>query len=250
MLHRLAAALFALAAAASACTQSSLIAGGCEIRGPPGVRIHSKVDGGTVSFAFQAATEGFVAAWFVPVDQTMLFPGDAVVGAGHPEGATPWSVVPVQINGPRLVDIIESGIPLSNVSCVQESGRTTLRFSRPLGAGRFLLNPNAVKFHVATGDTDVFEGYNATKAVVTSNLFAGTPAAVPEPRAPPPSPRQVAASPPQSSPSSGPPSSGSSSSGSPSSDPLNGDIRAHSSDAGIHVLAWSVYALIAAASIA
>lgn len=240
MLRRLTAAIFAFAAVASACTQSSLIVGGCEIQGPPGVRIHSKVDGGKVSFAIRAATEGYVATWFVPVDQKTLFPGDAVVGAGHPEGSTPWTVVPVQINGPRLVDIIESGIPLSNVSCVQESGRTTLRFSRPLGAGRFLLNPNAVKLYVATGDTDVFEGYNTTTAVVEANLFAGTPAAVLEPQAPPPVTPQRAPTPAGSPPKPSP----------PASSPLDGDIRTHSSDAGIHVLAWAVYTLVAVASMA
>jgi hypothetical protein len=237
MIFRLVAAAFAFASVVGACTPSSLIPGGCEIQGPQGVRVHSKVVGGDVSFALQADTEGYVAAWFVPVYQTTLFPGDAVVGAGHPEGSTPWTVVPVQINGPRLVDIIESGIPLSNVGCVQESGSTTLRFTRPLGAGRFRLNPNAVKFYVAKGDTDVFEGYNTTSSAVTANLFAGTPAAVPEPaaEAPPPTPNAPPPLPVASPPAAIAP---------------QETIRPHSSDAGIHVLAWSLYSLIAMASLA
>lgn len=244
MLLRLVAAAFAFVAAVSACTPSSLIPGGCEIQGPPGIRVHSKVVGGDVSFALQADGEGYVAAWFVPVDQTTLFPGDAVVGAGHPEGSTPWTVVPVQINGHRLVDIIESGIPLSNFSCVQESGSTTLRFTRPLGAGRFRLNPNAVKFYVSAGETDVFEGYNTTATAVNANLFAGTPAATPVPPGPPGPPAAPKSSPPL-------PPVAASSPHPVANPPTSSDtIRPHSSDAGIHVMAWSLYSLIAIASLA
>jgi len=171
-------------AAHAACVPSSALAGGCQLHSPRGTAVHYALSGGDVTFEVSGDTSGFVAIWVTPQNQTSPYPGDGVVGAAHPDGYTPWSVVTVQLNGPRLTDVLESGVPLTNSSAVtRPNGWTTLRFTRPLGAGRFPINANAVRLVLATGSTDAGMSFNGTAGVIEANLFLGTPSALPGPPA-------------------------------------------------------------------
>ncbi len=193
-------ALAAFARLTAACAPSELLVGGCELQGARGARVHYLLKNDQLSVAVRAETEGYVGVWFTPASQTTLLPGDAVVGAGDPDGA--WSVMPLQINAN---DVIESGVPISSFSCVQADGATTLRFTRPLRAGRFPLRPEAVRIVVAVGATDEFGDFADAGEAFLANLSSGVPAPTrtsspvvlkPGPSPEPPSPSSPSPSPP------------------------------------------------------
>lgn len=170
-------AVTARAARAAACAPSSVIQGGCELLGGAGVALHYALAPEAITVALRAQTRGYVAVGFVPTGQDAMFPADAVVGW---MGDTSSGVVPYQVNGYLPVDVIASGVRLSNTSVEEDAdGWTTVRFTRRLQAGRFpLADLSDVTLNLAQGASDGLAGHTQA-ATLRANLLTGAPRADP-----------------------------------------------------------------------
>lgn len=167
-------AFLALASAAiAACVPSTLISGGCQLQGGAGVGVHYALAPENITMALKARTPGYVAVSFAPKGQAAMFPADAVVGW---TGAATTAVTAYQINGYLPMDVIASGVRLTDTSVVQDAdGWTTVRFTRRLDAGRFpLTDLSDVSMNVAQGDTDGLT-LHTQAATVRANLLEGFP---------------------------------------------------------------------------
>lgn len=136
---------------ARACVPSVTIDGGCSLDAGPNVVMQYKLRDAGVEFAINARTNGYVALSIVPTGQTASIPADAVVGQVSPEGTQYFAAY--QFNGEGPSDVIASGVPLKDVAVTESDDRTTLRFWRPLDAGRFPIDPEHVTMYVTYGAT-------------------------------------------------------------------------------------------------
>jgi len=156
------------------------VPGGCELDGGgSGVAVHYRLQAESVTFALSAPTTGYVSLAIVPTGQRCMFPADAVAGW---MGETDTAVVAYQLNGYLPMDVLASGVRLSNTSACETDGATTVRFSRRYDAGRYPISPSDVTFHVAHGPSDGLTAHTAA-GTVRANLFAGSPRPDPPARA-------------------------------------------------------------------
>lgn len=160
--------------ASAECVPSNAFPGLCEIEGTAGVQVHYALHSDSASFAVKAPTTGYVALSFAPAGQQAMFPADAVVGWV----GTTTSVRAYQLNGYLPIDVMDSGVTLTNTSAYEESGFTTVRFTRPLRAGRFFIDPNDVTMNVAYGSKDGLTQHE-NAGVIRADLITGTPKADP-----------------------------------------------------------------------
>lgn len=165
-----------LRSASAECVPSNAFPGLCEIEGAAGVQVHYALHRDSVSFAVKAPTDGYVALSFAPTGQEAMFPADAVVGWV----GTTTSVRAYQLNGYLPIDVTDSGVTLTNTSAYEEFGFTTIRFTRPLRAGRFFIDPKDVTMNVAYGDKDGLTQHDPEHAgIIRADLLTGTPKADP-----------------------------------------------------------------------
>jgi DOMON domain len=179
MLSRAIAFLALVSTAMAACVPSTLIPGGCQLQGGAGVDVHYALAPETLTMALKARTPGYVAVSFSPKGQAAMFPADAVVGW---TGPATTSVVAYQINGYLPMEVIASGVRLTDSSVVQDAeGWTTVKFTRRLDAGRFPLSDlSDVSMNVAQGDTDGLTQHTQA-ATLRVNFIDGFPRPDPPP---------------------------------------------------------------------
>lgn len=164
--------------AIAACLPSTLIPGGCQLQSAAGVDVHYALAPENITMALKARTPGYVAVSFAPTGQAAMFPADAVVGW---TGAATTSVVAYQINGYLPMEIIASGVRLTDTSVVQDAGWTTVKFTRRLAAGRFpLTDLSDVSMNVAQGDTEGLT-LHTQAATMRVNFVDGFPRPDPPP---------------------------------------------------------------------
>ena len=179
MLSRAFAFFAAASLAVAACVPSTLISGGCQLQGAAGVDVHYALAPETITMALKALTPGYVAVSFAPKGQAAMFPADAVVGW---TGPSTTNVVAYQINGYLPMDVIASGVRLTDTSVVRDAeGMTTVKFTRRLDAGRFpLTDLSDVSLNVAQGDSDGLT-LHTQATTLRVNLIDGFPRPDPPP---------------------------------------------------------------------